>query len=331
MSFIGKIRSHLPTFIGGTSEESNAQKVPLDTVDLAKAGVSAMSSETFSYDKISAGKKFIKMIKNQSQDQNEVVLAKTALKIPGSLNFTKTDAFEATLRLLGSGVPAPIGTTLSLVAKSCMGSLSNQEASALRPYIKAIRDNSKEPNEVILVETALNVKSGSPHNPQAEAYKAVLKTIQSGVSGKNTSLILAETGFDASWEGFFSQDKVKAGKPFVEAIAKHAPANSKEAEIAVKALAIPATKNSYGIYENALKEVYDLLKPPPAQTQKTQQQSKKPDGVEKMIKQYKEMQEGKSGENSGTDMKIVVEEKTVNIGGIELPRRVYRLINRLIK
>lgn len=321
MSFIGKIRSNLPGNIGGASGKSNTPKVPIDTVDLAKAGVSAMDDVDALYkgDKIRAGKKFIKSIKNQSQNQNEVVLAKTALKVPGSSKISKAKAFETTLRVLGSGVPAPIGTTLSLIGRSiCTGPFCNQKASVLKPYMEAIRDNSNESNEVILVQTALNVKGGSPHDPREDAYKTTLETIQNGVSGKPAAFVLAETGLGSFWRYSHPKDRIKVSKPFIEAIAKHAPANSKEAEIAQKTLAVPATKDSYQIYENALKEVYDLLKPTPAR--------KNIAGVEKMIKQYKEKKESESSESSGTDMKIVVEEETVNIGGIELPRRVYKLI-----
>lgn len=327
MSFIGKIKSHLPGFIGGTSGKSNAPKVPLDTVDLAKSGISAMSSELRNDKKVDAGRIYLKKIKSQSQDQKEVILAKTALKLHGPPNRT-SPPLESTLRILASGVSSPIGTMLSLVAKSCGSPSSLLESVTLKPYIEAIRDNSKEPDEVILAQTALKVKRGSSQDPRAKAYKAVLKTIQSGVSGINTSLILAETGLDATRSSYIPQDKAKSGKPFVEAIVKHSPANSKEAKIAQKALAMPATDGSYKIYEKALKEVYDLLKPPSAWRQKNIGQL---DGVEKMINQYKEKQEGKSGENSETDMKIVVEEKKVNIGGVELPRRIHRLINRLIK
>ena len=320
MGIINSIKNHIPFFSNKSekviSKEEMEQNTK-DTIQLAEQGKRAMDNKIFSYDMVSAGKKYIKAIKRKSYNEKARIIAKAALKVGSGSPDPRSEAFEAAFNVIKAGVPMPIGAALSTVASRSTRwvPFSYDQVSRTKHFMKEIIKNSKDQNEVELAKAALSVKSSGTHDPRAEAFEVVFDKIRVGATGP-VSTVLAEAGIDGMQNCLLYDESAAIGKAFLKAIVKNTGETSPVGKIAKEALDQEVTgARAENTYAKALLKIKG-----PKAAQEAQKKVKESGKDNFILNEFNKAREGKTQSDKPKKEYILVDDEVVVIGGVKLKK-----------
>jgi len=147
---------------------------------LASVGQNTISQLETSYDKVMAGRPFLKAIANKSKDPLQVEIARTVLKISTSDNSTAAAiAYENALTTMCAKTEGSAEDVLAAIGKKTISQLrtSYDKVTAGRPFLKAIAKKSKDPLKNEIINMALKVSTSDGSSQAAAAYENAFRLL----------------------------------------------------------------------------------------------------------------------------------------------------------
>jgi len=226
-----------------------------DDVIIAETGKKVLLHCHTPYEKVEAGRPFLKTIAEKSQDPLKAEIARTALRVSTSdISSAAATAYENALTVSCMMIQGPVGDVLASTGQTIMAQLQSpyEKVLAGQPFLERFAEKSQDPLKAEIARTALNISTSDSSLAAAIAYETSFAAFSEKIKGSVTDM-LASIGQNTISQLQSPYDKVTAGRPFLNAIAKKSK-DPLQTEIARTALKVSTSDSSIPAaiaYQNA--------------------------------------------------------------------------------